>query len=112
MRSRRLINASHGRKFTDIRLTASECGGTQARQKLFPPSIASWVRRKHDATIEGRAPWAIPWPCVHEFLAVATHPRIYDPLTSLPKALDQDPSICSGSGDRYSVSSARSVMYW
>jgi toxin-antitoxin system PIN domain toxin len=38
---------------------------------------------------EGLAPWAIPWPCVHEFLAVATHPRIYDPPTSLPKALDQ-----------------------
>lgn len=38
---------------------------------------------------EGPAPWAIPWPCVHEFLAIATHPRIYDPPTPLPKALDQ-----------------------
>jgi predicted nucleic acid-binding protein len=25
----------------------------------------------------GAAPWAIPWPCVHEFLAVVTHPRIF-----------------------------------
>lgn len=38
---------------------------------------------------EGRAPWAIPWPCVHEFLAVVTHPRIFDPPTPLPAALDQ-----------------------
>jgi toxin-antitoxin system PIN domain toxin len=38
---------------------------------------------------EGRAPWAIPWPCVHEFLAVVTHARIYDPPTGLKGALDQ-----------------------
>jgi uncharacterized protein len=38
---------------------------------------------------EGRAPWAIPWPCVHEFLAIVTHPRIYAPPTPLPNALDQ-----------------------
>jgi hypothetical protein len=25
------------------------------------------------------APWGIPWPCVHEFLAIVTHPKIYDP---------------------------------
>jgi uncharacterized protein len=38
---------------------------------------------------EGRAPWAIPWPCVHEFLAVVTHPRIYAPPTPLASAIDQ-----------------------
>jgi toxin-antitoxin system PIN domain toxin len=27
----------------------------------------------------GRAPWAIPWPCVYEFLRVITHPRVYHP---------------------------------
>ena len=32
---------------------------------------------------EGRAPWAIPWPCIHEFLAITTHPRIYAPPTPL-----------------------------
>lgn len=27
--------------------------------------------------------WAIPWPCVHEFFAIVTHPRIYKkPSTS------------------------------
>ena len=38
---------------------------------------------------EGQAPWAIPWPCIHEFLAIVTHPRIYDPPTPLEKALSQ-----------------------
>jgi uncharacterized protein len=38
---------------------------------------------------EGATTWAIPWPCVHEFLAIVTHPRIYAPPTPLPRALDQ-----------------------
>jgi uncharacterized protein len=38
---------------------------------------------------EGRAAWAIPWPCLHEFLSITTHPRIYNPSTPLPVALDQ-----------------------
>jgi hypothetical protein len=38
---------------------------------------------------EGRAPWAIPWPCVHEFLAIVTHPRIYAPPTPLTAAVEQ-----------------------
>jgi toxin-antitoxin system PIN domain toxin len=41
------------------------------------------------ALAEGVATWAIPWPCIHEFLAIVTHPRIYDPPTPLPVALDQ-----------------------
>ena len=38
---------------------------------------------------EGRAAWAIPWPCLHEFLAIVTHPRIYDPPSTIEEALDQ-----------------------
>ena len=38
---------------------------------------------------EGSAAWAIPWPCIHEFLAIVTHPRIYDPPTPLVAALEQ-----------------------
>lgn len=33
--------------------------------------------------------WAIPWPAVHEFLAIVTHPRIYSPPTPLADALTQ-----------------------
>lgn len=38
---------------------------------------------------EGAAPWAIPWPCLHEFLAIVTHPRIYVPPTPANAALAQ-----------------------
>ena len=38
---------------------------------------------------EGPATWAIPWPCLHEFLAIVTHPRICAPPTPLARALDQ-----------------------
>ena len=38
---------------------------------------------------EGRAAWAIAWPCIHEFLAIVTHPRIYNPPTPLAAAIDQ-----------------------
>jgi len=38
---------------------------------------------------EGAVSWAIPWPCLHEFLAIVTHPRIYAPPTPLDRAFDQ-----------------------
>ena len=38
---------------------------------------------------EGGAPWAIPWPCVHEFMAVVTHPKIWVPPTPLRLAMEQ-----------------------
>jgi toxin-antitoxin system PIN domain toxin len=36
---------------------------------------------------EGTAPWALPWPCLHEFLAVVTNARIFVEPTPLPEAL-------------------------
>lgn len=38
---------------------------------------------------EGREPWAIPWPCLHEFLAIVTHPRIFRTPTPTALALAQ-----------------------
>ncbi len=38
---------------------------------------------------EGTAAWAIPWPCLHEFLAIVTHPRIYTPPTPVDQAVAQ-----------------------
>ena len=38
---------------------------------------------------EERAPWAIPWPCIHEFLAIVTHPRIFAPPTPVERAIAQ-----------------------
>ena len=37
----------------------------------------------------GPSQWAIPWPCLHEFLAIVTHPRIYRPPTPLAVAVEQ-----------------------
>ncbi|MBI5487918.1 MAG: PIN domain-containing protein [Deltaproteobacteria bacterium] len=30
--------------------------------------------------------WAIPWPCLHEFLSIVTHPRVFHPPTPLDVA--------------------------
>lgn len=32
------------------------------------------------------APWAIPWPCVHEFVGIVTHPRVFKTPTPLATA--------------------------
>ena len=47
------------------------------------------ARRAIEELAEGRAAWAIPWPCLHEFIAIVTHPRIYRPPTPLALAIDQ-----------------------
>lgn len=44
-----------------------------------------------DALMElARSPvqWAIPWPCVHEFCAVVSNNRAFDPCISAEDALD------------------------
>ncbi|MBO0881477.1 MAG: PIN domain-containing protein [Mycobacterium sp.] len=38
---------------------------------------------------EGRSAWAIPWPCLHEFFAISTHPKIYDPPSTRSQAVAQ-----------------------
>ncbi len=38
---------------------------------------------------EGADSWAVPWPCLHEFLAIVTHDRIFSPPSPLSRALDQ-----------------------
>jgi predicted nucleic acid-binding protein len=37
------------------------------------------ARERLAALAEGQVEWAIPWHCLHEFIGVVTHPRIYDP---------------------------------
>jgi hypothetical protein len=58
-----------------------------AHRQDSPWHDAAYARLSHLAG--GRAAWAIPWPCVHEFLAIVTHPRIYNPPTPLKKAIEQ-----------------------
>lgn len=38
---------------------------------------------------ESGGPWAIPWSCFHEFVAVVTHARIFDPPSTVLEALGQ-----------------------
>lgn len=33
--------------------------------------------------------WAIPWPCIHEFFAVVTNPRMYSPASTPTQAIAQ-----------------------
>lgn len=49
---------------------------------------------------EGASAWAIPWPCVHEFLAIVTNPRIFKVPTPLPLALAQVESWLGAPGLR------------
>jgi len=35
---------------------------------------------------DGR-PWAVPWACLHEFLAIVTHRKVFDPPSPMDDAL-------------------------
>lgn len=53
---------------------------------------SEWNERAYGLVAElatSRAAWAIPWPCIHEFLAIVTHPRIFAPPSSMDQALEQ-----------------------
>ena len=58
---------------------------------------------------DGRNPWAIPWPCVHEFIAIVTNPRGYKPATPLEQALDQ---LKAWFESPNSVAIAETETYW
>jgi uncharacterized protein len=47
---------------------------------------------------EGLNQWAVPWPSMHEFFAIVTHPRIYAPPSTISQAVAQvDAWMNSGS---------------
>jgi hypothetical protein len=55
------------------------------RDAEFHAAAADLVR----ALAEGRSAWAIPWPCLHEFFAISTHPKIYKPPSTRSQAIAQ-----------------------
>jgi uncharacterized protein len=55
------------------------------RDAPFYSAATSAVRQ----LAESPALWALPWPCLHEFYSVVTHPRIYDPPSSAEQAIAQ-----------------------
>lgn len=42
-----------------------------------------------EALAHSAAAWAIPWPCLHEFYSIVTHPHIFDPPSPIETAIDQ-----------------------
>lgn len=42
---------------------------------------------------EGDAPWALPWPCLYEFIRVVTHPKVFDPPSALGDILEDLDSL-------------------
>ena len=49
----------------------------------------------HDAALgllrqlaEGDTAWALPWPCIYEYIRVVTHARLFRPPTTLAQVLD------------------------
>jgi toxin-antitoxin system PIN domain toxin len=57
-----------------------------ARREEAPHHASA--RRLLRQLAEGDEPWALPWPCVYEFLRVVTHPRVFDPPTEIMAALE------------------------
>ena len=57
-----------------------------ARRKETPHHPAALKLLRELA--EGDTPWALPWPCVYEFLRVVTHHRVFDPPTPVVAALE------------------------
>lgn len=51
----------------------------------FSDSAARCLRELAQA----RSAWAIPWPCLHEFLGIVTNPRIYKTPSSAAQAIGQ-----------------------
>ena len=47
------------------------------------------ARSSIESLAQGRVSWGLPWPCIHEFLAIVSHPRIYDPPSTVAQAQDQ-----------------------
>lgn len=61
------------------------------------------------ALAEDAAPWAIPWPCVHEFYAIVTHARIWRPPSTPTQAIAQLDAWLSSPSLRLL---GESVGYW
>jgi toxin-antitoxin system PIN domain toxin len=60
------------------------------RQETAHHAMASRLLKR---LAEGAEPWAIPWPCVYEFVRVVTHPRVFDPPSDLDEVLEDLDSL-------------------
>lgn len=58
---------------------------------------------------EGSTAWAIPWPCVHEFLAIVTNARIFKKPSTPEEAIDAMDALMESLGLQLL---AENAMYW
>lgn len=73
---------------------------------------SEWHQRAAEALrglAEGRAQWAIPWPCIHEFVAIVTHPRVFVPPSMPGQAVAQVEAWLASPG---LVLLSESAGYW
>lgn len=47
------------------------------------------AREAVEVLAEGAGAWAIPWPCLYEFYAIVTHPKIHNPPSKPAEAIEQ-----------------------
>jgi len=55
------------------------------RDSEWHPQAAACLR----SLAENLGAWALLWPCLYEFTAIVTHPRIYAPPSMLQEAIEQ-----------------------
>lgn len=74
------------------------------------------ARRLLTDLVEGFIPWALPWPCIYEFLRVVTHSRVFDPpvpqaiaLEDLSRILESPTLVLLAETDRHAEMMKRLV---
>lgn len=65
-----------------------------------------------DGLASAASAWAIPWPCIHEFFSVVTHPRIYDPPSTSVQAIDQIEAWLASPSLTLLAEGAEGAPYW
>lgn len=64
-----------------------------ARRSEMPHQRAA--RTLLESLASGALPWAIPWPCLYEYVKVVTNPRLFRPADSLDDALADIESLAA-----------------
>jgi uncharacterized protein len=55
--------------------------------EITPSQYHRQARQVLTQLAEGPVPWALPWPCIYEFLRVVTNTRVFHPPVPLEIAL-------------------------
>ena len=74
------------------------------------------ARRLVESLANGSRAWALPWPCVYEFMRVVTHARVFDPpaatddvLRDVESLLASPTLVLLGEGSRHASAMRRAI---